>query len=163
MHTPKSASSLRVLDVCSVEELIEQTTDEDKYVVEVFLKKLEKLIDRYIDIRREELGSPGLEYSLEVVRVDGDVLTAKYSNDGGCSCGSACDYKYKVYDIDMSYLLLSEEKIRESFSAEKKKILEKQIQQIKTQIEKEEKQRQEKEMAEKALLEQLKKKYEESR
>ena len=84
------------LDDLSAEELIEQTIDEDKYVVEVFLKKLEKLIDRYIDIRREELGSPGLEYSLEVVRVDGGALTVKYSNGGGCSCGSACDYKYKV-------------------------------------------------------------------
>ncbi len=150
------------LDDLSAEELICTTTNEDKYLIEIFLKKLEKLADRYIDIRREELGSPGLEYSLEVVRVDGGVLTVKYSNDGGCSCGSACDYKYKVYDIDMSYLLLSKEKIRESFSTEKKKILERQIQQIKTQIEKEEKERQEKEAAEKMLLEQLKKKYEKS-
>ena len=31
------------LDDLSAEELIEQTNDEDKYVVEVFLKKLEKL------------------------------------------------------------------------------------------------------------------------
>ena len=152
---------LGLLDDLSAEELVCTTTNEDKYLIEIFLKKLEKLTDRYIDIRRQELGSPGLEYSLEVVRVDGGVLTVKYSNDGGCSCGSACDYKYKVYDIDMSYLLLSEEKIRESFSAEKKKILERQIQQIKTQIEKEEKERQEKETAEKMLLEQLKQKYEE--
>jgi hypothetical protein len=162
MPTSRSVS-LKVLDTCSVEELIEQTTDEDKYVVEVFLKKLEKLTDRYIDIRREELGSPEPEYSLEVVRVNGDVLTAKYSNDGGCSCGSDCGYKYKVYDINMSHLLLSEEKIRENFSAEKEKILERQLQQIKTQIEKEERERQEKEMTEKALLEQLKKKYEGNR
>lgn len=150
------------LDDLSVEELIEQTNDEDKYVVEVFLKKLEKLTDRYIDIRREELGSPGLEYSLEnIVFNNNGTLTAKYSSNGKCMCSSNCDYEYDDYDIGIQDLFLPEEKIREIFSAEKKKILERQIQQIKTQIEKEEKERQEKEAAEKMLLEQLKQKYEE--
>ena len=131
------------LDDLSVEELIEQTNDEDKYLVETFLKKLEELVDRYIDIRREELGDPELKYSLETIRVDGNSLTVKYSKWGGCSCSSNCGYEYTEYDIGMFYLFLPEEEIRKLFSAEKE--------------------RQEKEQAEKMLLEQLKKKYEESR
>lgn len=152
------------LDDLSVEGLLEQTNDEDKYVVETFLKNMENLVDRYIDIRREELGSPGIKYSLENIVFNNDgTLTAKYSSNGKCMCSSNCDYEYDDYDIGIQDLFLPEEKIREIFSSEKLKRLEKQTQQEKAKKDREERERQEKETAEKALLEQLKKKYEESR
>lgn len=154
---------LGALDDLSVEELLERTNDEDKYLVETFLEKLEELVDRYIDIRREELGSPELKYSLEnIVFTSDKILTAVYSYNGGCRCSSNCGYEYDEYEIKVRNLFLPKEEIEKLFSAEKGKRLERQLQQIKTQIEKEEKERQEKEASEKILLEQLKKKYEES-
>ena len=109
------------LDDLSVEGLLEQTNDEDKYVVETFLKNMENLVDRYIDIRREELGSPELKYSLEnIVFNNTGFLTAVYSYNAGCRCSSNCGYD--EYEIRLGNLLISKEEIRKLFSAEKAEI-----------------------------------------
>lgn len=109
------------LDDLSVEELIEQTNDEDKYLVETFLKKMENLVDRYISIRREELRSPELKYRLEkVVLNNSKTLTAVYSYTE-CNCSSSCEFGYErtEYEIKLGNLLISKEEIRKIFSAEK--------------------------------------------
>jgi hypothetical protein len=148
--------SPETLDVLSTEELIEKTSYEDKYLVQAFLGRMEELVDRYMSIRRGELGKPEIKYSLESVSFSSTYLTVKYSHNGGC-CGYDCD----DYEIMLTDLFLSEDRIKKIFAEEKAVELQKVAKWLKEKADFEEKARQKKENDEKVLLEQLKKKYEE--
>ncbi len=153
--------SPETLDVLSTEELIEKTSYEDKYLVQTFLGRMEELVDRYMSIRRGELGKPEIKYSLESVTFSSTYLTVKYSHNGICRCSSNCAYDYDDYEIMLTDLFLSEDGIKRVFAEEKAIELQKAAKRLQEKLALEEKVRQEKEASEKLLLEQLKKKYEE--
>lgn len=153
--------SPETLDVLSTEELIEKTSYEDKYLIQAFLGRMEELVDRYMSIRRGELGKPEIKYSLESVTFSSTYITVKYSHNGGCRCSSNCAYYYDDYDIMLTDLFLSEDGIKKIFAEEKAVELQKAAKRLQEKLALEEKVRQEKEASEKLLLEQLKKKYEE--
>jgi hypothetical protein len=153
--------SPETLDVLSTEELIEKTSYEDKYLVQAFLGRMEELVDRYMSIRRGELGKPEIKYSLESVSFSSTYLTVKYSHNGGCRCSSNCGYDCDDYEIMLTDLFLSEDRIKKIFAEEKAVELQKVAKWLKEKADFEEKARQKKENDEKVLLEQLKKKYEE--
>ena len=122
---------------------------------------MEELVDRYMSIRREELGKPKIKYSLESVSFGSTYITVKYSHNGICRCSSNCAYDYDDYDIKLIDLFLSEDGIKKLFAEEKAVELQKAAKKLQEKLALEEKARQEKEASEKLLLEQLKKKYEE--
>ena len=153
--------SPETLDVLSTEELIEKTSYEDKYLIQTFLGRMEELVDRYMSIRRGELGKPEIKYSLESVTFSSTYLTVKYSHNGGCRCSSNCGYDCDDYEIMLTDLFLSEDGIKKLFAEEKAVELQKAAKKLQEKLALEEKVRQEKESSEKLLLEQLKKKYEE--
>jgi hypothetical protein len=153
--------SPETLDVLSTEELIEKTSYEDKYLIQTFLGRMEELVDRYMSIRRGELGKPEIKYSLESVTFSSTYITVKYSHNGGCRCSSNCGYDYDDYEIMLTDLFLSEDGIKKIFAEEKAVELQKVAKWLKEKADLEEKARQKKENDEKVLLEQLKKKYEE--